>query len=315
MAGFESVPGAWLLLAGTSQRRIGGEHEYDDRPGSEYSWDSEVYNSGKVAPGDLVVLWDGKQLLGASVVSKVVESPGTKTKLTCPSCGVASIKSRSTLKPAFKCEKCATEFDQPATTVVEVIQYRTEHGDRWVDLFGMLSAAELRQTAVSPKSQHSIRPLDWAKFSAAIGGSKLWPGESIGRVLRPVDSHGHKVVEARARLGQDQFRANLLTKFGSVCAISGPTPPQALDACHLYSYAELAVHLDGGGLLLRTDVHRLFDLGLISINPSSKKVWVSEVVRSSPSYSGLHGGAAHVALGKRELKWLRLHWAQHVTTD
>ena len=123
------------------------------------------------------------------------------------------------------------------------------------------------------------------------------------------------VIEARARLGQDQFRANLLAKFGSVCAISGPTPPQALDACHLYSYAGLAVHLDGGGLLLRTDVHRLFDLGLISINPSSKKVWVSEVVRSSPSYSELNGAAAHVALGKRELKWLKLHWAQHVTTD
>ena len=40
-----------------------------------------------------------------------------------------------------------------------------------------------------------------------------------------------------------------------------------LDAAHLYSYADIGSHLDRGGLMVRKDIHRLFDTGDLAINP------------------------------------------------
>lgn len=50
---------------------------------------------------------------------------------------------------------------------------------------------------------------------------------------------GHTVRQVSVRIGQPAFRAELVRKYGSVCAFSGPAPSEALEACHLYSYAEI----------------------------------------------------------------------------
>jgi N-acyl homoserine lactone hydrolase len=42
-----------------------------------------------------------------------------------------------------------------------------------------------------------------------------------------------------------------------------------LEAAHLYSYAASGVHHLDGGLLMRRDVHRLFDLGHHAVRPNS----------------------------------------------
>lgn len=72
----------------------------------------------------------------------------------------------------------------------------------------------------------------------------------------------------RVRVGQAEFRLRLLARYGNVCAFSGPSPTAALEAAHLYSYAAEGRHHDDGGFLLRRDLHRLFDLGLLAVEPA-----------------------------------------------
>jgi hypothetical protein len=49
-----------------------------------------------------------------------------------------------------------------------------------------------------------------------------------------------------------RIRAELMLKYGCICAMSGPAPAEALEACHLHSYAEIGRRHDiDGGLLLR----------------------------------------------------------------
>lgn len=67
------------------------------------------------------------------------------------------------------------------------------------------------------------------------------------------------------RIGQPAFRAELARKYGPIGAFSGPAPAEAREACHLYSYAEIGHHDIEGGLLLRRDLHRLFDQGPLTV--------------------------------------------------
>ena len=51
--------------------------------------------------------------------------------------------------------------------------------------------------------------------------------------------------------------------------MTGPQPSEVLDAAHLYSYASHATHRVDGGLLLRADVHRMFDRLLLTLDPET----------------------------------------------
>jgi hypothetical protein len=75
------------------------------------------------------------------------------------------------------------------------------------------------------------------------------------------------------------------TGWAAICSTS-----EALEACHLYSYAEIGRHDIEGGLLLRRDLHRLFDQGLL--------------------YAALQGQPLHVRLTAQQHDWLALHWAE-----
>ena len=63
-------------------------------------------------------------------------------------------------------------------------------------------------------------------------------------------------------------------RYGATASVTGAQPDAVLDAAHLYTFAERPVHIDGGGLLLRADVHRLFDRLLLTFNPET---WRSQV--------------------------------------
>jgi putative restriction endonuclease len=67
------------------------------------------------------------------------------------------------------------------------------------------------------------------------------------------------------RLGQGTFRASIIDGFGRRCAVTGEKTLPILDAAHIRPFADGGEHQPGNGVLLRTDVHRLFDLGYVTI--------------------------------------------------
>ncbi|WP_339099325.1 DUF3427 domain-containing protein [Yersinia enterocolitica] len=78
------------------------------------------------------------------------------------------------------------------------------------------------------------------------------------------------------RQGQPAFRKALLEAYEGKCAITGCTLTELLEAAHIHPYKGTHTNVVSNGLLLRADIHTLFDLRLINIDPDSLNVFVSE---------------------------------------
>lgn len=302
---------AWLVLAKAQGKRVGAG--YDDDPASHYSWDNTVPNSGALKAGDQIALWDGDVLLGVSVIEDIELGKGEKDTPYCPTCNKAEVAERKTKLPRYRCwnSECKAEFDEPGWTHKHVTTYRSRHEAGWIDMRGALNSKELRALCEHPDSQLSLRQLRAEDFRAALAGGDLPTPLDILDTTGELIAGGHNKRTVRVRVGQPAFRKNLLTTFGAVCAFSGPAPAQALEAAHLYSYAANGKHHKGGGLLLRRDLHRLFDLGLIAVNPTSNTLDVSADLAAYPDYTKLHGQPLTVPLTPIHTKWLTKHWDMH----
>jgi putative restriction endonuclease len=71
----------------------------------------------------------------------------------------------------------------------------------------------------------------------------------------------------RPRLGQGTFRVAVTQAYHGACAVSGEHSLPVLDVAHIQSYAQGGPHDVRNGLLLRTDIHRLFDRGYVTVTP------------------------------------------------
>jgi hypothetical protein len=91
------------------------------------------------------------------------------------------------------------------------------------------------------------------------------------------------------RRGQPKFRNELLEAYDSRCAVTGCPVVEILEASHIKAYMGDHTNHVNNGLLLRSDVHTLFDLGLIRIHPGTLLVEVSDIAR--PGYADLHAKA------------------------
>lgn len=92
----------------------------------------------------------------------------------------------------------------------------------------------------------------------------------------------------RVRQGQADFRRQVLDAYGRTCAITGCIATEVLEAAHIRGYAEDGCQDVTNGLLLRADVHTLFDLGLIAVHPETGVVAVALVLQNT-EYAALAG--------------------------
>ncbi|MFY3743289.1 HNH endonuclease [Anaeromyxobacter sp. Red801] len=76
----------------------------------------------------------------------------------------------------------------------------------------------------------------------------------------------------RPRLGQGTFRVAVTGACGGACAVSGEHSLPVLEAAHIRPYADEGAHDVANGLLLRADIHRLFDTGYVTVTPDQRFV-------------------------------------------
>ena len=76
----------------------------------------------------------------------------------------------------------------------------------------------------------------------------------------------------KKRRGKQQFRDALLQRYEKRCLVTGCEVVAVLEAAHIDPYRDEGHNHPGNGLLLRADVHTLFDLDLLGIEPSSLRV-------------------------------------------
>lgn len=80
----------------------------------------------------------------------------------------------------------------------------------------------------------------------------------------PEDSLRYGAIKARR--GQGDFRARLLAAYGRRCCISGCRVEALLEAAHIRPHAEVPNYETRNGLLLRADLHTLYDLHLLGVD-------------------------------------------------
>lgn len=90
------------------------------------------------------------------------------------------------------------------------------------------------------------------------------------------------------RMGQSSFRQKLLSAYESQCMISGCNVEHVLDAAHIVPYQGPDTNHPANGLLLRTDLHTLFDLKLLAIDADTRCVLISPILKGT-SYQKYHG--------------------------
>lgn len=143
-------------------------------------------------------------------------------------------------------------------------------------------------------------PSDWKRpivqgktYSLTEGeGRRIWnelKGKLAIRLFEQVPRYG-KPIEILPRIGQGIFRAIVTDAYSRRCALTGERVLPALEAAHIRPYAEGGPHLIGNGVLLRSDLHRLFDKGYLTITPDHR-VDVSRRIQEE-----FHNGREYYAL-------------------
>lgn len=101
-----------------------------------------------------------------------------------------------------------------------------------------------------------------------------------------------KSVLTKVRLGQGAFRVLVTDAYKRKCAISGEKTLPVLEAAHIKPYSESGAHFISNALLLRSDLHKLFDTGYLTITQNLKveiSKRIKEEFENGKEYYRFHG--------------------------
>lgn len=112
-------------------------------------------------------------------------------------------------------------------------------------------------------------------------------GSGVYNPCEAVDRRTYTMRAIAQRQGQPAFRRKLLLAYKR-CAVTRASQPQVLEAAHIDGYKGPDSNHVTNGLLLRADIHILFDIGLIAINTADMTAIVSRDL-TDPCYVALRG--------------------------
>lgn len=126
----------------------------------------------------------------------------------------------------------------------------------------------------------------WQAVQDAMDVQPSMPG-----FAEPQTRYGEPTL-IRPRLGQGAFRLVVTDLYGRTCAITKERTLPALEAAHIRPYAEGGEHSPTNGILMRRDVHSLFDQGYVTITPTHRfevSRRIREEFENGRHYYELHG--------------------------
>lgn len=109
------------------------------------------------------------------------------------------------------------------------------------------------------------------------------------------------------RQGQPRFREQLMQLYDRQCAVSSCDVTDVLEAAHILPYRGPHTNDPSNGIILRADLHILFDEGLLAIDDSSLSVLLAPSISSNKFYSEFHGTVLHPSAEKIDPELLRAH--------
>jgi len=190
-----------------------------------------------------------------------------------------------TLKNAHGNDYYAREFPVAADTSLDELEEF------------LCTTATFSRDRTVPRSRGSAGRGSHKAAPTSIG--KRTPREAIDRaeqvaakeLAEPITSEDDaRERELRAvflRRGQGTFRKALLNAYEKRCAVTGSAMEEVLEAAHIIPYKGDHTNQCNNGLLLRADIHTLFDLGLLWVNREMKVEVANALQRTE--YGKLHG--------------------------
>lgn len=298
----------WLCTTKETQSHGRLGEGYGDVLGESYVWKADLPNARRIAIGDAIVLWDNEVLLGVSWIDEIEEFTALRSTYTCPSCSKADVRTRITVLPRYRCGDCGATFNEAVMINTEAQYFRANYAAGWTPAVKSIGRADCKSMSVHPASQLSLQDIDMGRFRVLVDNLGTHAAATRRRDL--ARQNGHRLSTVRTRVGQGAFRDRILRHYGAVCAVTGPAPQPVLEAAHLYRYSEVGEHHSDGGLMLRRDVHKLFDLGLITVEPTHTTIDIHADLTIHPTYGDLHGKSLRVSVSHKTKDWLDLHWEQ-----
>lgn len=124
--------------------------------------------------------------------------------------------------------------------------------------------------------------------SEAAIAEQVWHGEDALPPLDAEDARKRTLAEIIRREGQSAFKTKLVRAYNGCCAVTGCDELGALEAAHIHPYQGPDWNKVQNGLLLRGDIHTLFDRHLMGIHPQTRAVVLSPQL-SGEHYRALYG--------------------------
>jgi putative restriction endonuclease len=223
----------------------------------------------------------------------------------------------------------AATFQEMAARLIAI---RVQNDIRGSGDLKQIGCIILADAVFFPPGMWIPQPTDWGRQNMRYKGYDLRVGEGLriwrgclerrgllgpsGPLESTVDQPPHRYGSpsfVAPRLGQGTFRIAVTEAYDRACAVTQEHSLPALEAAHIKPFALEGPNAVSNGLLLRSDLHRLFDRGYITVTPDYR-LEVSKLLKehfhNGKSYYPLHGREIIVprAISQRpDLELLRWH--------
>jgi len=219
----------------------------------EYTWEEAI----------LLVLRDGQGRLSSQ---EMYERVGTYKQLD-----------KGVRAEAQETANGRPHFHQTVRTIRTDLKKKGELIAEEGDYFSLTEAGRNRLASLPSKVVPYVgRP----ENSDVERGHRLHPDDADQTYTRQYEAYSpdgtdHREVaerQIRVRRGQQQFRDALRLRFADKCVVTGCGIVAILEAAHINPYRGDNDNHPGNGLLLRADIHTLFDLDLLGIEPAELRI-------------------------------------------
>jgi len=167
--------------------------------------------------------------------------------------------------------------------ILRVRRYRTD--DQSID--PVIGCNVLAEPFFLPNNEWIPVPASWAAniVQGKSYDTRADDGQMLWRAVQQLISPAHRVQEpgsmppdederrfgteylTEGRLGQGAFRVLVTDAYMRKCAVTGEKTLPVLEAAHIKPYSLAGPHSVKNGILLRSDLHKLFDLGYVTVTP------------------------------------------------
>lgn len=314
---------AWLVLAFGDDRSYGGNIGYEEDHTKVYDFDNKVQNHTQIVPGAIMLIRDKTRLLGAARVATVDSQVSTKTLRRCPECNTTKWIERKTLSPRYRCRE-GHLFDTLKIDEVPCIEYQAHFGTSYRPAVVEIPFETLRSACPNYADQVSIQRLQLGLLGDALQtaipdvNTLLEPTISIASLVDdepadpfvPNDEDRRKTVlrQLKMRRGQSKFREQLVDRYGGRCLVSGCSLLVLIEAAHISPYRGDDDNHPENGLLLRPDIHTLFDLDLLGIHPGTLEIYVHPELELEVEYMQFVGKKLRCGEKRPSTEALQSRW-------